>query len=244
MLEAAEFKRRLVRALKARPTISHPVFAEFMRPEPNMELAKIFACQTYLLTSMFERYISAIFYRCPVREFRTKLAENLYEEVTGRLSKTDGHLELMERFIVGIGIPRAELEATVASPETRDLIEYRAHLVDDPAQFHKAAAAVMIASEGQTIQRKDGRPAYEVFAKRYNLTEDQLAFFSVHAAEDVEHVQDGLELTTKVCTTAQMQDEAIAAVATTCEKFWNFYSGIERTFAESRSAGGAAAALS
>lgn len=228
MLDSGQFKRELVRAMRTRQTVEHPILAELMRPEPNLPLARLLASQIYKLTTMFERYIAAIFYRCPVREFRAKLAENLYEEVTGKLSNTDGHLELMERFIFAIGLTREDLDATVALPETQDLIDYRVQLVDDPAQYHKAVAAVMVTSEGQTIQRKGGQAAYQVFAKAYNLNAHQLEFFAVHAAEDVEHVKDGLELSVLVCKTEPMQREAIEAARQASEKFWKFYDGIER----------------
>jgi len=230
VLDSSQFKRELVRAMRTRQTVEHPILAELMRPEANYPLARLLASQIYKLTTMFERYIAALFYRCPVREFRGNLATNLYEEVTGKLSNTDGHLELMERFIFAIGLTREQLDATVPLPETQDLIDYRVRLVDDPAQYHKAVAAVMITSEGQTIQRKDGQAAYQTFAKAYNLTAHQLEFFAVHAAEDVEHVKDGLELAILVCKTEDMQRDAIAAARETSEKFWNFYSGIERAY--------------
>lgn len=238
MLDNSQFKRDLVRAMRTRQTVEHPILAELMRPEPDYPLARLLAAQIYKLTTMFERYIAALFYRCPVREFRAKLAENLYEEATGRLSKTDGHLELMERFIFAIGLTRDDLDATVPLPETQDLIDYRVRLVEDPAQYHKAVAAVMITSEGQTIQRKDGQAAYQLLAKAYNLTPHQLEFFAVHAEEDVEHVKDGLELAILVCKTEQMQREAIATARETSEKFWSFYDGIERAYRAGQGARG------
>jgi pyrroloquinoline-quinone synthase len=230
MLDDTQFKKELIRAMKSRPTMEHPILMEFLAPRRNMRLARLFAGQVYQLTAMFERYIAALFYRCPVREFRSRLIENLYEEVTGKLSNTDGHLELMERFILALGFTREELDAAEPLPETRELIDFRRRLVDDPASYHKAAAAIMIASEGQTIQKKEGMPAYEYFAKAYNLTQDDLLFFSVHAAEDVHHVIEGVELVTAVCKDEKMQQEAIATVRETVDRFWGFYEGIQRAY--------------
>jgi pyrroloquinoline-quinone synthase len=230
MLDNTQFKKELIRAMKSRPTMEHPILMEFLAPQRNMKLARLFAGQVYQLTSMFERYIAALFYRCPVREFRQRLIENLYEEVTGKLSNTDGHLELMERFIFALGFTREELDASVPLPETTELIDYRSRLVDDPATYHKAAAAIMVASEGQTIQKREGMPAYEYFAKAYNLTVNDLQFFSVHAAEDVQHVVEGIELVTAVCKNEAMQQEAITAVRETVDRFWNFYEGIQRAY--------------
>ncbi|ACY18648.1 TenA family transcriptional regulator [Haliangium ochraceum] len=230
MLNHSQFKKELVRAMKSRPTMEHPILTEFLTPQPNMRLARIFATQVYQLTSMFERYIAALFYRCPVREFRARLIENLYEEVTGKESNTEGHLELMERFIFALGITQEELDSAETLPETHELIEYRCQLVDDPTQYHKAAAAIMIASEGQTIQKKDGMNAFQFFSQAYGLSEHDLTFFSVHAAEDVQHVIEGIELVSAVCKDEHMQQEAIETVRITCGKFWSFYDGIERSY--------------
>ncbi len=230
MLDSTQFKKELIRAMKSRPTMEHPILIEFLSPHRNMRLARLFAGQVYQLTAMFERYIAALFYRCPVREFRQRLIENLYEEVTGKMSNTDGHLELMERFIFALGFTREELDTSVPLPETAELIDYRRRLVDDSASYHKAAAAIMIASEGQTIQKKEGMPAYEFFAKAYNLTPNDLQFFSVHAAEDVQHVVEGIELVTAVCKDEKMQQEAIATVRETVDRFWGFYEGIQRVY--------------
>lgn len=230
MLDSSQFKKELIRAMKSRATMEHPILMEFLAPHRNMPLARLFAGQVYQLTSMFERYIAALFYRCPVREFRHRLIENLYEEVTGKMSNTDGHLELMERFIFALGFTREDLDTSVPLPETTELIEYRRRLVDDPASYHKAAAAIMIASEGQTIQKKEGMPAYEFFAKAYGLTPNDLQFFSVHAAEDVQHVVEGIELVTAVCKSEEMQQEAITTVRETVDRFWAFYDGIERAY--------------
>ena len=65
----------------------------------------------------------------------------------------------MQRFIYALGVTPEELEAFEPLPETKELIDYRMNLVKDPAQFHKAAAAVMIASEGQNLEKKAGRGA-------------------------------------------------------------------------------------
>ncbi|WP_437757460.1 TenA family transcriptional regulator [Sorangium sp. So ce1389] len=244
MLSTSEFKKELVRAMKSRATVNHPIVEELLKPVHNAALARVFASQVYHLTSMFERYIAALFYQCPVRDFRTRLIENLYEEVTGRFSKTEGHLELMERFIFALGITREEIDAFVPLPETQDLIEYRRRLVEDRAQFHKAAAAIMIASEGQTIQKKDGKNAYEPFARTYGLTERDLAFFAVHAEEDGDHVADGLELVSLVCKDERMQREALETVRITCEKFWAFYDGIQREYQRRANVEAGAAAAS
>lgn len=230
MLSQGDFRKELVRAMKARPTASHPVFRELFQPRRNDELLRLMALQTYQLTKMFERYVAGLFYGCPVFSFRRRLASNLYEEVTGELSKTDGHLELMQKFLRALDISDEAARAAQPLPATFELIEYRRKLVEDPARYHMGAAAVMIASEGQTIQKEGGRHPYMALAEVYGLSDDDVQFFAVHAEEDVHHVAEGLDYACELCTTETMQREAIEAVGQTVDRFWGHYDGILREY--------------
>jgi pyrroloquinoline-quinone synthase len=230
MLSRKEFAKTLRSELEGRLTLDHPIIAEVSKPEKNMPLMTLMATQGYQLTKVFARYIGGLYFNCPDRHFSKRLAFNLYEEETGRVSKTDGHLELMQRFIYALGVSPDDLEAVEALPETQELIDYRMERVRDPAQFHKGATAVMIASEGQNLERKAGRMRHQMFPAVYGLTADDLIFFTVHAAEDVYHVKEGIDLVSLVCTTERMQREAVETIHETCDRFWGFYDGIQRAY--------------
>lgn len=234
MLSPDAFAERLRTEVESRSNLTHPFFQELRRlggmgaaaTDDVRRLARIAGLEVYHLTTRFERYIAGLFVHCP-RQFRRHLALNLYEEVTGRISKTDGHLELMERFLFALGLTRAELEAATPLPTTRELVDFRRRLVEDETQLHRAAAAVMIASEHQNIDTSnEGRLRHEMFPPQLGLKEEDVLFFEVHATEDIAHVKDGIRLVVHVCTTAEMQAQAIAAIHETCDRFWSFYTGI------------------
>lgn len=229
-LAVQEFRAELEKALKSRRTIDHPLLAEMAKPERNLALIRLVALQGYQLTKHFARYIGGLYHNCPLAFHRKRLAINLYEEETGKISRTANHEKLMQRFLRALGISDQERDAAVALPTTADLIEYRWGLVNNPKTFHMGAAAIMIASEGQNLEEQGGHARHELFPKVYGLTEDDLAFFSVHAAEDVYHVKEGLDLVSEICTTEQMQREAIEAIHQTCDRFWRFYDGIEQAY--------------
>jgi pyrroloquinoline-quinone synthase len=230
MFSQGDFRKELVRAMKSQATASHPVFQELLQPRRNDELLRLMALQTYQLTKMFERYVAGLFYHCPIFSFRRRLASNLYEEVTGELSKTDGHLELMQKFLRSLDISDDAARAAQPLPDTLKLIEYRRQLIEDPARYHMGAAAVMIASEGQTIQKEGGRHPYMALAELYGLSESDVQFFAVHAEEDVHHVAEGLDYACELCTTEAMQGEAIEAVRQTVILLWAHYDGILREY--------------
>jgi pyrroloquinoline-quinone synthase len=230
MMTEVQFRKELGRALKGKSTLNHPILREMLQPKKNMLLLRTFALQTYPLTRMFERYVAGLFYNCPLPQFRRDLAVNLYEEVTGELSKTDGHLELMQRFLRAVGISDEEMAKHQPLPATRELIEFRRKLIENPATYHMGAAAVMIASEGQTIQKESGIAPHKEMAAIYGLSDEDFMFFTVHAEEDVEHVREGFDVVCAVCTTETMQQEAIETVRKTIDLFWNHYEGIQREY--------------
>lgn len=225
-----EFRKQLEEALHSHSTIDHPLLGELAKPERNTTLIRLIALQGYQLTINFAWYVGSLYRFCPLAYYRKRLAINLYEEETGKLSKTANHEVLMQRFIRALGITDEERDSAVALPETRDLIDYRWNLVDNPKTFHMGAAAIMIASEGQNLEEKAGKARHEMLPRVYGLKPEDLAFFSVHAIEDVYHVREGLDLVSEICTTPQMQAEALEAVHGTCERFWRFYDGIQREY--------------
>lgn len=241
MLDRKQFQKKLREELSTRLTLDHPLVAEAAKPEKNLPLLSLMATQGYQLTKVFARYIGGLYFHCPpVPRYSARLAHNLYEEETGRISKTAGHLQLMQRFIYALGVKPDELEAVEALPETKELIDYRMRWVSDPNNFHRGAAAVMIASEGQSLETKAGQMRHQMFPEVYGLTEKDLIFFKVHAVEDVYHVKEGTDLVSLVCTTKKMQDEAVQTIHETCDRFWWFFDGIQRAY-ESRQLSSSAA---
>ena len=230
MLSKKEFRQELENALHSRLTLDHPVLQEMAKPIKNLPLVSKIALQSFHLTRAFTGYLGQIYCHCPFEKSRTALAVNLYEEETGALSKTANHMALMERFILALGLTREQIDAEPSLPTTTDLVEYRKQLCENPATLHMGAAAVMIASEGQSLEQKAGKTKDQLVPQLYGLKPEDLAFFAVHAVEDVYHVDDGLELVSELCTTEKMQQEAIEAVHGTCDRFWRFFDGIQQAY--------------
>lgn len=231
MLSKPEFKIALERTLHKHLTLSHPIFLELLDPaRPNLPLMRKVALQGYQLTKHFLFYVEHLFFHCPLPKFKRALLINVYEEETGRLSKTDNHVVLMENFICALGISNAERDAVVPLPATQELIDYRLCAMTDPSQYHVGAAAVMIASEGQNLETSAGAARHELLGKVFGLTDHDLEFFSVHQQEDVGHVEQGLNLVSELCSTERMQQEALHAVDQTCQLFYAMYDNMQREF--------------
>ncbi len=236
MMDKLVFKEALRAELHRHLTLSHPIFKLlFDEQYADLDLLRKVALQGYQLTKHFLSYIDHLYFYCPHPKYRTALLYNLWEEQTGRLSKTDNHEVLMQDFLRALGVSDEERDAVQPLPATRELIDYRLEAVRDPARYHVGAAAVMIASEGQNLETSDGEPRHELLARAYGLQTEDLLFFSVHQQEDVGHVEQGLGLVSEICTTAQMQREALEAVDHTCRLFYAMYENMYREYCGSGS---------
>ncbi|MCQ4163596.1 iron-containing redox enzyme family protein [Tahibacter harae] len=221
-----EFRLKLREELESRITLTHPLVKTLLADEPKWDLLRFMTLQGYQLTKHFLEYIETLYHHCPRGKHKRRLLFNMFEEETGRFSKTDNHVTLMENFIRAIGISDAERDRAVALPRTRELIDYRMDLVRDRRTFHMGAAAVMIASEGQNLETAAGEARHDLLPRLYNLTETDLQFFSVHQKEDVGHVKEGISLVAHICDTVKMQQEALEAVRRTCDLFYGMYDGV------------------
>jgi pyrroloquinoline-quinone synthase len=223
LMDRQQFAAALRQTLDEQLTLDHPIFGELFAAGQNWQLLKVISLEAYQITRYFLKYIEHLYFLCPFENHKRTLLFNLFEEETGRLSRTKNHVELMQGFVRAQGISDEERDAHRPSLQTSELIHYRLDAVSNPVTYHIGAAAVMIASEGQSLETKDGEPRHVLLAKAYGLSERDTLFFAVHQKEDVGHVGDGIALVTDLCTTPKMQQEALFAVRHTCKLFWGMY---------------------
>lgn len=126
--------------------------------------------------------------RCPVPEVRQNLAENLYEEATGRLTGGRPHPDLFLEYPRGLGMDLSRFRSVTLLPEAQ---AYR-ELLDEAIQHYGwdvAAAIVTIFIEGTKDERRALDPdASHVPAplpehplvKHYGLPVESLALTKAH----------------------------------------------------------------
>ena len=123
----------------------------------------------------FPVLLSRVHSRCPHPEVRRDLAENLYEEETGRLSKGVPHPELFLIMMEGLGFPRARFRGVGLLPEAA---AYRAwiDLVTTQRPWIEGAAVVTIFIEGSVEDRRriTGRSPEEPGDAEQDLRKDML----------------------------------------------------------------------
>jgi pyrroloquinoline-quinone synthase len=101
----------------------------------------------------FPVFLSRVHARCPHPDVRRDLAENLYEEETGKLSLGVPHPELFLRMMEGLGFPRKGFERVALLPKGR---RYRAWIdqVTTRRPWIEGAALVTIFIEGSVEDRR------------------------------------------------------------------------------------------
>ena len=81
------FMQDLGKRIEARRTFGgHPLWHEIADGKLDREQLGLFAVQFFLQVREFPRAVSAMHANCPFPKERMELAENIYEEETGRIS--------------------------------------------------------------------------------------------------------------------------------------------------------------
>jgi pyrroloquinoline quinone (PQQ) biosynthesis protein C len=115
-------------------------------------------------------------------ELRRELAENLYEEETGRISGVNKcHMDVFFDFLGAFGISEDEAK-TLVSPLGEHMPQGRAIPIDD--------YYVEVATYGLSVEAPNAEWSarmYRALHDRYGFDEDQTRWFSMHAELDSEH---------------------------------------------------------
>ena len=118
----AEYRERLLSVMDRK---DHPSYWSLMGPgATRRQLLVHFRQEWGVYVRDFPVFLSRIHARCPEAEVRQALAENLYEEETGRISGGGPHAELFLHMMEGLGFGRGAFERVRLLPESRAYREY------------------------------------------------------------------------------------------------------------------------
>lgn len=100
----------------------------------------------------FAIFLGRVYVACPIAAIRAALAENLYEEETGKLSLGKPHAELFLRYPAGLGMDLARFERIALFPESA---RYRAYLDEATLEggWEVGLAVTTIFLEGDAHER-------------------------------------------------------------------------------------------
>jgi pyrroloquinoline-quinone synthase len=225
LMTKPEFKDALARARQQRHSGLHPFSEAIAAGAYSRQQLGFWATQHYYYIEMIPQQFGHFFCRLPDLDARLLMLENLVgEEMPDNPSKR--HPELMIKFARACGLSRekvvgAEVRGEIL-PGTRAMRSWIYELVAF-RHIAEGAAGIMLALEGQTPTLF---PKYVKAFKKLGMTDDDCEFFYVHMEADVEHQRHGFEITYRYCTTPELQQLAIAAVAASASQRLAMLDGI------------------
>jgi len=221
----AEFVNRL-RAECARPGLGmsdHPLVQEMEAGTVTVPELQRFTEQFYLHISRMLPWIGAIYVRCPHEHVRTTLVKNLAEECTGYQSRTDAHPTLLLAFAKALGSDPDQVRAAEQMTPGRRLTDYF-EFMGLCRDWFVPLSAIGIGLESfvpDTFTR-----IVAAMKANYDMTDDDLIFWTMHILADAEHGDEGIELVSEYALTAQARKHVFDCTVETSRLFhdlWMLY---------------------
>ena len=136
-------------------------------------------------------YHGPLYVNCPDPKMRAMLAEVVYEEGTGNLySNGKPHNEIWCQFGEAIGLTRDEMWGTELCSGARALKAFLNDRCNN--SFIEGVSALMLAGEAQVPGFFD--KLAKSLKKTFNLTDEDVEFFTIHDIADEDHSGAGREI--------------------------------------------------
>lgn len=217
---AAKMKARIAE----RSLLKHPFYQDWQAGRLTMDDLSIYAGQYYFFEANFPRYLSAIHSRCPDRDVRQSILDNLWDEEHGE----ENHRSLWLDFCESVGLNRGSVENSTIHTKTQTLLDTYDNICNQ-RPFQEGLAAVY-AYEQQVPEialekmrgLKDHQGIYEAGA---------LKFFAVHSTLDEEHAQREEEGIINH-TSRDQEPDVETSLQSGLDAWWGFLDGVQ----EARSA--------
>ncbi len=166
-----------------------PIDAPFLRKLRAGELTRpqlrTWAEQFYLGSLNAPKWLANDLINCPDPDLAREFAENIYEEMTGRLSGSKNHAELCRDFLRALDFTDEQIAAIRPIPRFRPVFD-----LDVPKKYDPEDWWIKVCLDGLLFEGAFGDASqliYDALVERYGFTPEQARFFDVHAEADKEH---------------------------------------------------------
>ena len=189
-MDSAEVLRRIKEMNKASGRSAHALYQALESADLNLEQLRHVCRQLSIIPLHNHNYHGRLYVSCPDPAWRERIAEVAYEEATGRIYANGvGHYKLYLAYAKAIGISEEEMWSVEYCPSALGL---RLFLSDTCSRFIEGVSASMLVGEAQ-VPGSSGRIARALKAK-FGLSEDEVAFFTVHDTADGDHSATGIDI--------------------------------------------------
>lgn len=201
----------------------HPIVLEMEAGTVTVDQLKLFTEQFYVHISRMLPWIGAIYVRCPHEDVRTTLVKNLAEECTGIYTGTDAHPTLLLEFAKALGSDIDTVRQADQLPVGRRLTDYF-EFMGLCREWYVPLSAIGIGLESfvpDTFSR-----IVAAMKQNYDMTDEQLIFWTMHIIADEEHGDEGIDLVSRYALTAEARKNVFHCTVETSRMFydvWNLY---------------------
>ena len=229
------FRQALEEAIEQRHSAVHPWSEAWTSGKLDRRLLGEWVKQHYHYVSHFAEWVAAVYANCPHPDVQHFLLENVTEEeglVGMHGAAPVRHSDLLLEFGEVCGMKRDEVLNAQAKgellPETLGLQSWCT--VQSRKPFAEALSGLLIGLESQVprIYSKTTPPLLE----KYGFTEDEVTFFTIHIAADIEHGEKGFEIVEKYATTEEQRATCVRIVREATMMRRLYLDGVYRTFIE------------
>ncbi len=204
--------------ISARSLLSHPFYQDWKDGKLSLDDLRLYAGQYYHFEDNFPRFLSAVHSRCPDRQVRRDILNNLWDEEQGE----ENHRALWLDFCAGLGMTREEAQLAPVHPKTQGLLDTYEQTCLNGSFLEGLSAIYAYESQVPDI-------AVEKLAglrDRYGITDEAaLSFFQVHSHLDKDHSQVEAEAICQHASTAD-QPAVESALQAGLEAWWSFLDGV------------------
>jgi len=176
---------------RERPRAKHPMWQGLMAGTFNRAQTREFIFQFGAVPLYNHGYHGRLYVTCPDAAWRERIAEVVYEEGTGRLFASGvPHYKLYLRLGAAFGLTRDEM---YNRPLCAGSVAYKAYFEQVCGKsFLEGVSAHMLSGETEfaLVSGQTGK----TMQKKFNLTDEEIAFYTVHDEADKEHGDIGREL--------------------------------------------------
>lgn len=208
---------------RAKPRSAHPLWQALMGGTLSKAQVQEHIRQFSCIPLYNHRYHGRLYVICPDPSWRSMLAEVSYEEGTGRLFANGvNHHELYLRLGETMGISRTEMYGTRFCPEAIAMRAYFERVCSK--DILEGVAAHMLGAEAQ-VPGSSGRVG-QALQKQFGLSDEDIAFYTVHEEADKEHSDIGRRLLKEFAHTDEDLARVVKAVRDMVDVSYMLYDGI------------------
>lgn len=185
MLLPVDHLTTLEEEIATHPAVHHPFLRRFAEGRPTLQQIRTFGLQHYQLVKIFTTYMTNLLPRLPdpdaAERFRT-----VFDDEFGQHTIFNSHPAMYRTFLKTLGLDDAEWGRVSLLPETSGFIDYHLELTRS-GHFLGALGAIGPGHEYSIPTMF----TYLVEGLRASglVSEDALAYFTLHIIEDKEHAK-------------------------------------------------------